>query len=101
MPRATKGVKAPRHDPLYTELDQDEDLKKYGRVSQPGKRSKKKNQRSDDEDEEVGKLFGGWYSNTDWAHFHRSFWTHRLRGRSSSWRMNSRKSSVGQTTMKR
>jgi essential nuclear protein 1 len=37
MPRAPKVVK-PRHDPLHKEIEQDDSLRKFGRVSKPGKR---------------------------------------------------------------
>jgi len=39
MPRVTKPQK-PRHDPLHVELAQDDSLKKFGRVTVPGKRRK-------------------------------------------------------------
>ncbi|KAI6128421.1 Bystin-domain-containing protein [Pisolithus croceorrhizus] len=52
MPRTQKSVK-PRHGPLLTQIHEDELVAKYGRVSQPGKRSKSRKSRADDEDDEV------------------------------------------------
>ncbi|KAG1902909.1 Bystin-domain-containing protein [Suillus fuscotomentosus] len=48
MPRVQKSVK-PRHDPLHAQLDVDEQQAKYGRVSQPGKRTKRQKSSSDEE----------------------------------------------------
>jgi len=53
MPRASKGPKQ-RHDPLHVDLEQDAALKKFGRVSQPGKRKTKR--RDEDEDDNVSPL---------------------------------------------
>ncbi|KIM67719.1 hypothetical protein SCLCIDRAFT_1209828 [Scleroderma citrinum Foug A] len=39
MPRAHKSTR-PRHDPLLAQINEDELVEKYGRVSQPGKRKK-------------------------------------------------------------
>lgn len=36
MPRAMKPSKT-RHDPLHVELEQDESLRRFGRVSNPGR----------------------------------------------------------------
>ncbi|OJA07764.1 hypothetical protein AZE42_02982 [Rhizopogon vesiculosus] len=47
MPRVQKSVQQ-RHDPLYAQLDVDETHAKYGRVSKPGKRTKR--QASGDEE---------------------------------------------------
>ncbi|KAG0698844.1 Bystin-domain-containing protein [Suillus ampliporus] len=52
MPRVQKSVK-PRHEPLYTQLDVDETQAKYGRVSQPGKRSKRQKSSGDVESTEI------------------------------------------------
>ncbi|KAG6889040.1 hypothetical protein C0995_004323 [Termitomyces sp. Mi166 len=52
MPRASKSSKA-RHDPLLTQLCEDETHAKYGRISQPGKRNKSKKGPGDDENSEV------------------------------------------------
>ncbi|KAJ8523518.1 hypothetical protein ONZ45_g95 [Pleurotus djamor] len=43
MPRNPKASSKPRHDPLHIQLDGDDFLEKYGRVSQPGKRRKARN----------------------------------------------------------
>lgn len=52
-PTPRKNKKTPRHDPLHVEVLQDETLAKYGEVSQPGRRKKKKGKaqgkNSDDE----------------------------------------------------
>jgi essential nuclear protein 1 len=37
MPRAAKPSKQ-RHDPLHVELEEDDALRRFGRVSKPGKR---------------------------------------------------------------
>lgn len=50
MPRALKSGK-PRHDPLHVQLDDDELLAKYGRVSQPGKRKKSRQSKNDGEED--------------------------------------------------
>lgn len=53
MPKTTapkKGDKS-RHDPLHVQLNQDEVISKYGKVSKPGKRQKKRN--SDEEEQET------------------------------------------------
>lgn len=47
MPRAGKPVKQ-RHDPLHADVEQDDALRKYGRVTKPGKRKSKQ----EDEDGE-------------------------------------------------
>ncbi|KAJ8698269.1 snoRNA-binding rRNA-processing protein, variant 2 [Pleurotus ostreatus] len=52
MPRALKSGK-PRHDPLHVQLDDDELLAKYGRVSQPGKRKKSRTQGKNDGEEDA------------------------------------------------
>ncbi|KAG1863704.1 Bystin-domain-containing protein [Suillus subluteus] len=52
MPRVHKSVK-PRHDPLHAQLDVDEAQAKYGRVSQPGKRTKRQKSSGDEENTEV------------------------------------------------
>ncbi|KAG1739835.1 Bystin-domain-containing protein [Suillus paluster] len=52
MPRVQKSVKQ-RHDPLYTQLDVDDTQAKYGRVSQPGKRTKRQQSSGDEESTEV------------------------------------------------
>lgn len=54
MPKAPlrkSGTKA-RHDPLHVQLKEDENFSKYGKVSKPGKRTKKQSG-SGDENEEV------------------------------------------------
>ncbi|KAL0949800.1 hypothetical protein HGRIS_009837 [Hohenbuehelia grisea] len=50
MPRAAKPSQKSRHDPLHVQLDDDEILAKYGRVSQPGKRTKSRPARDDDDE---------------------------------------------------
>ncbi|KAG2345112.1 Bystin-domain-containing protein [Suillus weaverae] len=52
MPRVQKSVKQ-RHDPLHTQLDVDEVQAKYGRISQPGKRTKRQKSSGDEESTEV------------------------------------------------
>ncbi|KAG1820601.1 Bystin-domain-containing protein [Suillus subaureus] len=52
MPRVQKSVKR-RHDPLHAQLDVDEAQAKYGRVSQPGKRTKRQKSSDDEESTEV------------------------------------------------
>ncbi|KAL4075668.1 Bystin-domain-containing protein [Scleroderma yunnanense] len=54
MPKAHKSTK-PRHDPLLAQINEDELVEKYGRVSQPGKRKKagKSNTTEDDSGEVV------------------------------------------------
>ncbi|KAG2159056.1 Bystin-domain-containing protein, partial [Suillus bovinus] len=52
MPRVQKSVK-PRHDPLLAQLDVDEKQAKYGRISQPGKRTKRQKSSDDEENTEV------------------------------------------------
>jgi essential nuclear protein 1 len=49
MPRVQKSVQQ-RHDPLYAQLHVDETQTKYGRVSKPGKRTKRQ---KDEESTEV------------------------------------------------
>jgi essential nuclear protein 1 len=51
MPRVQKSQK-PRRDPLLAQLNDDELYEKYGRVTQPGKRTKSRSTpREDDKDE--------------------------------------------------
>ena len=51
MPRAQKSSGKSRHDPLIVQLDEDEVQAKYGRLSQPGKRTKSRTSSTrDDED---------------------------------------------------
>jgi essential nuclear protein 1 len=45
MPRAPKPTKQ-RHDPLHVEIEQDDSLRRFGRVSKPSKR-----RGQDDEDD--------------------------------------------------
>jgi essential nuclear protein 1 len=53
MPRTSKNVPGKlRHDPLHVELDADDQIKKYGNVSRPGKRKSAK--KSENNEEEVG-----------------------------------------------
>ncbi|KIK42739.1 hypothetical protein CY34DRAFT_804569 [Suillus luteus UH-Slu-Lm8-n1] len=52
MPRVQKSVKQ-RHDPLHAQLDVDEAQAKYGRISQPGKRTKRQKSSGDEESSEV------------------------------------------------
>lgn len=56
MPRAPKSVK-PRHDPLHVDLEADANLRKFGRVSAPGRRKG----RDDDEDGGDGNVGWSWY----------------------------------------
>lgn len=52
MPRTSKNaIGKPRHDPLHVEIDADEQIKKYGNVTRPGKR--KSNKKNDNEEEET------------------------------------------------
>lgn len=52
MPRVQKSVKQ-RHDPLLAQLDVDEAQAKYGRISQPRKRTKRQKSSGDEESTEV------------------------------------------------
>ncbi|KAF8121346.1 Bystin-domain-containing protein [Boletus edulis] len=52
MPRTQRPQKQ-RRDPLLTQLDGDELYAKYGRVSQPGKRSKSQRHSAEDDTDEV------------------------------------------------
>ncbi|KAG6331256.1 hypothetical protein ID866_7831 [Astraeus odoratus] len=52
MPRTQKSAK-PRHDPLLTQINEDELFEKYGRVSQPGKRKKARKSNAEEESGEV------------------------------------------------
>lgn len=52
MPRVQKSVKQ-RRDPLHAQLDVDEAQAKYGRISQPGKRTKRQKSSGDEETIEV------------------------------------------------
>lgn len=58
MPRTQKPTKQ-RHDPLLTQLDDDELHAKYGHVSQPGKRRKSRGRAEDDTDEVLHLLCDG------------------------------------------
>ncbi len=49
MPRSLKPASKARHDPLHVELRDDAVRERYGTVSKPGKRQKKKSAGSDDE----------------------------------------------------
>ena len=51
MPRAQKPASRLKHDPLHIQLHEDSVHAKYGNVSQPGKRSKSRRDRSESEDE--------------------------------------------------
>lgn len=59
MPRAgpakTQKRQDQRHNPLHVELARDEELAKYGKVTSPGRRKKKRedSDESDDEGAEV------------------------------------------------
>lgn len=53
MPRAHKSPR-PRHDPLLAQINEDELVEKYGRVSQPGKRTKSR--KSTDAEDESGEV---------------------------------------------
>lgn len=48
MPRVAKPSKQ-RHDPLHVELEADDSLKKFGRVSKPGKRRARQEQEENEE----------------------------------------------------
>ncbi|KIL00460.1 hypothetical protein PAXRUDRAFT_129826 [Paxillus rubicundulus Ve08.2h10] len=52
MPRVQKSQK-PRHDPLLAQLDDDALYEKYGRVTQPGKRTKSQGTPREDDNDEV------------------------------------------------
>jgi len=54
MPKAVPHRKgsSTRHDPLHVQLKEDEVISKYGKISRPGKRARRKGG-SDDENEEV------------------------------------------------
>ncbi|KAF8845593.1 Bystin-domain-containing protein [Paxillus ammoniavirescens] len=52
MPRVQKSQK-PRHDPLLAQLNDDELYEKYGRVTQPGKRTKSRSIPREDDNDEV------------------------------------------------
>ncbi|KAK7471119.1 snoRNA-binding rRNA-processing protein [Stygiomarasmius scandens] len=53
MPRAAKSNGKSRHDPLLTQLNEDEEHAKFGRVSEPGKRKKSRKSLEGDESGEV------------------------------------------------
>lgn len=55
MPRVIKPSK-PRHDPLHLELEGDESIRKFGRVTKPGKRKAKKEEADDDEPVSRGRI---------------------------------------------
>ena len=42
-----------RHQPLHAEIDQDNDMAKYGRVSQPGKRRRSRKHEDEEREDEV------------------------------------------------
>lgn len=52
MPRTQRSQRQ-RHDPLLAQLNSDELHEKYGRVSQPGKRSKPQRHTAEDDRDEV------------------------------------------------
>lgn len=53
MPRTSKNAPGKlRHDPLHVELDADDQVKKYGNISRPGKR--KSANKSENNEGEVG-----------------------------------------------
>lgn len=54
MPRATKPSGKSRHDPLYVQLGEDEQVTKYGKVTRPGKRRKS---HAGQDDEETGEVW--------------------------------------------
>lgn len=54
MPRVIRPSK-PRHDPLHLELEGDESIRKFGRVTKPGKR-KAKEEADDDEPVSRGRI---------------------------------------------
>ncbi len=49
MPRVAKLLKT-RHDPLHVELEQDESLRRFGRVSHPGRRKRTSSNGVDEEE---------------------------------------------------
>jgi len=53
MPKSVpkSADKKTRHQPLHVEIDQDNDMAKYGRVSQPGKRRRSRKNEDEREDE--------------------------------------------------
>lgn len=55
MPRVIRPSK-PRHDPLHLELEGDESIRKFGRVTKPGKRKAKKEEADDDEPVSRGRI---------------------------------------------
>jgi essential nuclear protein 1 len=55
MPRVGKPQK-PRHDPLHVELEQDNDLRRFGRVSKPGRKK-----RGQSDEAEAGEVSGFGY----------------------------------------
>jgi essential nuclear protein 1 len=63
MPRAGKPVKQ-RHDPLHADVEQDDALRKYGRVTKPGKR---KTKQEDEDGENVSGIFPRMSSTEDAA----------------------------------
>jgi essential nuclear protein 1 len=51
MPRTSKNAPGKlRHDPLHVELDADDQIKKYGNVSRPGKRKSAKKPENNEEE---------------------------------------------------
>ena len=51
MPKAPRVVKV-RHDPLHVDLEQDDSLQKFGRVSRPGRRKGKAREEDEGNDED-------------------------------------------------
>jgi len=49
MPKATKATKQQRHTPLHVELDADDSVRRFGRVTAPGKRKKREKEEEEEE----------------------------------------------------
>lgn len=87
-----------RHDPLHAQLKEDETFSKYGKVSQPGRRSKQQTRRLEEEDEVCYIHFSG----SILTQILRSYLTRRLPNGSLSWlKTNKMNSRVSLMTMKR
>lgn len=59
MPRTTTKKTTARHDPLHHVIGKDDELEKYGRVSQPGRRKKSRKGSDEGPADEVHDLLAG------------------------------------------
>jgi essential nuclear protein 1 len=76
MPRHAKsGSGKLRHDPLHVEIDADDQIKKYGNVSRPGKRKGSKNNETEAEEVDYECIISKILLNVA---CHRRFWIAKL-----------------------